>query len=168
MSGHFDNFELLAMSIEKSGVDLAALYRPLNNVFLNKIMKKIRLKYICKNQIPKGLGGVKEMLNFFNNGTSLALMIDQRVSQGAKINFFNEPAYTTTIPAQFVKKFNCPIVPMYIKRINKYSFKIHVEEPIHFNKSDTIEKITLNLNSWLEKKIYQNPSQWIWSHSRWK
>ena len=168
VSGHFNNFELLAMSIEKSGVDLAALYRPLNNVFLNKIMKNIRLKYICKNQIPKGLAGVKEMLNFFNKGTSLALMIDQRVSQGTKINFFNELAYTTTIPAQFVKKFNCPIVPMYIERINKYSFKIHVEEPIQFNKSDTIEEITLNLNSWLEKKIYQNPSQWIWSHNRWK
>ena len=168
VSGHFNNFELLAMTIEKSGIDLAAIYRPLNNIFLNKIMEKIRLQYICKNQIPKGLAGVKEMLNFFNNGTSLALMIDQRVSQGAKINFFNEPAYTTTIPAQFVKKFNCPIVPMYIERSNKYFFKIHVEEPIHFNDALTLEEITLHLNLWIEKKIYQNPNQWIWSHNRWK
>ena len=101
VSGHFNNFELLAMSIEKSGIDLAAIYRPLNNIFLNKTMEKIRVNYICKNQIPKGLGGVKDMLNFFNKGTSLALMIDQRVSQGTKINFFKKTClyhyYTCTI-----------------------------------------------------------------------
>ena len=168
ISGHFNNFELLAMSIEKSGIELATIYRPLNNVFLNKIMEKIRLNYICKNQIPKGLMGVKKMLKLFNQGTSLALMIDQRVSQGAKINFFKEPAYTTTIPAQFVKKFKCTIVPMHIERVNKYSFIINVDNPMNFNDSLTVEEISLQLNSWLEKKIKKNPSQWIWSHNRWK
>ena len=168
ISGHFNNFELLAMSIEKSGIDLAAIYRPLNNMFLNKTMEKIRVNYICKNQIPKGLGGVKDMLNFFNKGTSLALMIDQRVSQGTKINFFKKPAYTTTIPAQFVKKFKCPVVPMHIERINKYFFKINVENPIYFNEALSIDEITLNLNLWIEKKIKKTPDQWIWSHNRWK
>lgn len=168
VSGHFNNFELLAMSIEKSGIDLAAIYRPLNNIFLNKTMEKIRVNYICKNQIPKGLSGVKDMLNFFNKGTSLALMIDQRVSQGTKINLFEKPAYTTTIPAQFVKKFKCPVVPMHIERINKYFFKINVENPIYFNEALSIDEITLHLNLWIEKKIKKNPDQWIWSHNRWK
>ena len=58
------------MVIEMTGIDLAALYRPLNNLFLNKIMIKIRAKYICKNQIPKGISGVKSMVNLFKNGTS--------------------------------------------------------------------------------------------------
>ena len=53
ISGHFDNFELMAMHIEKSGIDLAAIYRPLNNQFLNPIMENIRKKYICKKQIKK-------------------------------------------------------------------------------------------------------------------
>ena len=44
ISGHFSNFELMAMQIEKSGVDLAAIYRPLNNIFLNPIMEKIRTR----------------------------------------------------------------------------------------------------------------------------
>ena len=46
ISGHFNNFELMAMEIEKSGVNVAAIYRPLNNIFLNKIMESIRKKYI--------------------------------------------------------------------------------------------------------------------------
>ena len=168
ISGHFNNFELLAMIIEETGVDLAALYRPLNNFFLNKMMVNIRKKYICKKQIPKGITGVKDMAKEFKNGTSLALMIDQRVSQGVKVDFFNYPAYTTTLPAQFVKKYGCTIVPVYIERTNKHYFKVKIDKPINFEKTNTLDQITLSLNKWLEKKIIQNPDQWIWSHNRWK
>ena len=117
ISGHFNNFELMAMQIEKSGINLAAIYRPLNNRFLNFIMERIRKKYICKNQIQKGISGTRQLLSFFKKKTSIALMIDQRVTQGIKSNFFKHEAFTTTIPAQFVKKFKCKIVPIYIERV---------------------------------------------------
>ena len=168
ISGHFSNFELMAMHIEKSGLDVAAIYRPLNNKFLNFFMERIRKKFICKNQIKKGISGTKKILNHFKNGTSVALMIDQRLSQGIKTNFFNQEALTTTIPAQFVKKFNCKIVPIYIERINKFNFALKVYEPISYSKDETIHNITSDLNKILEKMILKNPEQWIWSHNRWK
>tara|TARA_B110000495_G_C23037630_1_gene620387 strand:- start:828 stop:1529 length:702 start_codon:yes stop_codon:yes gene_type:complete len=168
VSGHFDNFELMAMHIEKSGVNLAAIYRPLNNKFLNFIMEKIRKKHICKNQIKKGVSGTKQLLSFFKKKTSIAIMIDQRVSQGIKSNFFNHKAYTTTIPAQFVKKFKCKVVPIYIERIKNVKFKLTIHEPLIYSKDETIESITSDLNSLLEKLILKNPDQWIWSHNRWK
>ena len=168
VSGHFSNFELMAMQIEKSGVNLAAIYRPLNNIFLNILMEKIRKKYICKNQIKKGTSGVRELLKLYKKGYSIALMIDQRVSEGIRSEFFNEDAFTTTIPAQFVKKFNCKIVPIYIERFNDVNFNIKVEKPIEFSKDSSIEKITRDLNIWLEKMILNDPSKWIWSHNRWK
>ena len=168
ISGHFNNFELMAMHIEKSGVDLAVIYRPLNNKFLNSIMEKIRKKYICKNQIKKGLAGTKQLLSFFKNNHSIALMIDQRVSQGIKSNFFKQEAYTTTIPAQFVKKFNCKIVPIYVERINKINFKLTISKPLEYSDESTIEGITLDLNHVIEKMILKNPDQWIWTHNRWK
>jgi KDO2-lipid IV(A) lauroyltransferase len=168
ISGHFSNFELMAMQIEKSGVNLAAIYRPLNNIFLNVIMERIRKKYICKNQIKKGTRGVRELLKLYKKGYSIALMIDQRVTQGIKSKFFNEDAFTTTIPAQFVKKFNCKIVPIYIERFDGTNFKIKIEKPIIFLKGVSTEKITRDLNIWLEKMILKNPGKWIWSHNRWK
>ena len=168
ISGHFNNFELMAMHIERSNIDLAAIYRPLNNKFLNFIMEKIRKKHICKNQIKKGISGTKQLLSLFKKGSSIALMIDQRVSQGIKSKFFGQEALTTTIPAQFQKKFHCNIVPIYIERIKKTNFKLTIQEPLKFNHSDTIEYITANLNIVLEKMILKNPSQWIWSHNRWK
>ena len=168
ISGHFNNFELMAMHIEKSGINLAAIYRPLNNIFLNFVMEKIRKKYICKNQIKKGISGTKQLLSLFKNGSSIALMIDQRVTQGIKSNFFKHKAFTTTIPAQFIKKFKCKVVPIYIERIKDVNFKLTIYEPLEYSNNESIESITLNLNLSLEKMILRNPSQWIWSHNRWK
>ena len=95
-------------------------------------------------------------------------MIDQRVSQGIKINFFGHEAFTTTIPAQFVKKFKCKIVPIYIERVKDINFKLTVHSPLVYSGNETIESITLDLNHLLEKLILKNPDQWIWSHNRWK
>ena len=168
VSGHFNNFELMAMEIEKAGINLAAIYRPLNNIFLNKIMERIRIKYICRKQIKKGRSGTRELLDSFKNNYSIALMIDQRVSEGIELDFFGEKALTTTIPAQLVKKFGCKIVPIYIERINSINFKMKVNKPIVYNAESTIADITLDLNKWLENMILTNPNQWIWSHNRWK
>ena len=168
VSGHFSNFELMAMYIEKSGINLSAIYRPLNNIFLNVLMERIRKRYICKKQIKKGTGGIRELLRLYKKGYSIALMIDQRVSEGIKSKFFNEDAFTTTIPAQFIKKFNCKVVPIYIERYNNIKFNIKIEKPIEFSKDTSTKKITRDLNIWLEKMILKKPGEWIWSHNRWK
>ena len=168
ISGHFSNFELMAMYLEKTGINLTAIYRPLNNIFLNFIMERIRKKYICKNQIKKGIGGIKNLINFKKKNFSTALMIDQRVSEGILSNFYNEKALTTTIPAQLVKKFNIPIVPVYIERKSGIKFKIIIHKAINFSEEKSISSITDELNKILEKMIIKNPEQWIWSHNRWK
>ena len=168
ISGHFNNFELMAMCLDKSGIDLAAVYRPLNNKFLNPIMENIRKRYICKNQIKKGISGTKELLKKFKKKTSIALMIDQRVSQGINSILFKEHALTTTIPAQFVKKYKAKIIPIYIERTRENNFNVEIYDPLIFNKDDSIENITANLNQLLEKMILRNPDQWIWTHNRWK
>ena len=168
ISGHFSNFELMAMHLENSGIRLSAIYRPLNNIFLNKIMERIRKKYICKNQIKKGIGGIKKLINLKKSNYSTALMIDQRVSEGIKSNFFNNEALTTTIPAQLVKKFKIPVVPIFIERINNLNFKITINKPINFSNETSIKNITDELNQILEKMIINKPEQWIWSHNRWK
>ena len=168
ISGHFSNFELMAMHLEKTGINLSAIYRPLNNNFLNKIMVSIRKKYICKNQIKKGIGGMKKLVSLKKDNYSTALMIDQRVSEGIRSNFFNQEALTTTIPAQLIKRFNIPVVPIFIERINEINFRITVKKPIFFTKESSLEKITNELNLNLEKMILHKPEHWIWSHNRWK
>ena len=168
ISGHFNNFELMALQIEKAGIDLCAIYRPLNNVFLNKTMEEIRENFICKNQIKKGRSGTRQIIENIKKGNSVALMIDQRVREGIKINFFGKPASTTTIPAQLIKKYKCDLVPIYIERRKNNYFKMFVSEPIKIGNNKSIKEITEHLNKILEKMILKNVDQWIWTHDRWK
>ena len=168
ISGHFNNFELMAMQIEKAGIELATIYRPLNNFLLNKTMEQIRTENICKNQIKKGRAGSREIIKNLIKGKSIAIMIDQRVREGIKIDFFNNQATTTTIPAQLVKKYNCELVPVYIERRKNNYFKMFVSKPIKIDKNKSILEVTKYLNNLLERMILRNIDQWIWTHNRWK
>ena len=168
ISGHFNNFELMAMQIEKAGIELATIYRPLNNFLLNKTMEQIRTENICKNQIKKGRAGSREIIKNLIKGKSIAIMIDQRVREGKKIKFFNNQATTTTIPAQLIKKYNCELVPVYIERRKNNYFRMFVSKPIKIDKNKSILEITKFLNNLLERMILRNIDQWIWTHNRWK
>ena len=168
ISGHFANFESMSMEITKRNISLATIYRPLNNIFINPFMEFLRRKYVCKNQIKKGINGVRETMEFIKKNHCIALMIDQRISEGEKINLFNQPALTTTLPSQLSIKFNLEIVPVYIERIKDNKFKIEFQKRINpKNFRDKLE-LSRELNKVLEKMILRNPGQWIWTHNRWK
>ena len=168
VSGHFSNFELMSLSMTKSGLKLATIYRPLNNFFLNPFMEYLRRKFVCQNQIKKGVNGVREAIDFVKRNYSIALMIDQRVSEGEKINFFGKPALTTTLPAQIAIKYDLPIIPVFIKRDKDNSFTIRFfKKIVHTDFKDKLE-LTLRLNQIIEQLIVENPHEWIWTHNRWK
>jgi len=171
-SAHFANFELMAMELDKFGIKCAAIYRPLNNFFLNPLMEYLRMKYICPNQIPKGRMGMREIIGKVKDGYSIALMVDQRVSEGPRTLFFNKPAHTTTIPAQLALKYNCKLVPISLERKEGPNFEMTIHEPYKIEKTgndeDDTKNITLKINQIIEKMIINNPKQWIWSHNRWK
>ena len=95
-------------------------------------------------------------------------MIDQRVTEGSKVNFFGKEATTTTIPAQLIKKYECELVPVYIERYNNFFFNMYISKPVKINKDKSIDDITIYLNKVLEEMILKNPEQWIWTHDRWK
>ena len=168
ISGHFANFELMSMEITKRNIKLATIYRPLNNFFLNPFMKYLRKKYVCKNQIKKGINGVRETIEYIKKKYSIALMVDQRVSEGKKVDFFGQAAFTTTLPAQLAIKYNLVIIPVFIMRTKNNKFTIEFQKEINPENFKNKLELTEALNRTLEKMIERNPNQWIWSHNRWK
>jgi KDO2-lipid IV(A) lauroyltransferase len=172
VSCHFANFELMSMELTKKNINLATIYRPLNNFFLNPFMEHVRKTYVCRNQIKKGISGVKQAISYVQKNFSIALMIDQRVSEGRKLPFFDYPALTTTLPSQLAIKYQLDVVPIYIKRDSNNNFEMEVYEPIKSTNNDNTEinklSLTLKLNKIAEQMISKNPGQWIWTHNRWK
>jgi KDO2-lipid IV(A) lauroyltransferase len=135
-------------------------------------MEYVRRKYVCKNQIKKGLAGVKDAIKYIHKNFSIALMIDQRVSEGEKLPFFDHVALTSTLPAQLAVKYQLDIVPIYISRNKDENFKMEIYEPIKILNEEEPEtnklNITIKLNRITEKMISKDPGQWIWTHNRWK
>ena len=135
-------------------------------------MEYLRMKYICPTQIPKGLRGMREIISRIKDGYSIALMVDQRVSEGLKVPFFNKPAFTTTIPAQLALKYDCKLIPIFLERKGSINFEMTVRAPYKIEKTgddeEDIKNITLKINQVMEEMIIDNPTQWIWSHNRWK
>ena len=172
ISAHLANFEIMAMELEKKNINLAAIYRPLNNFFLNPFMVYLRKKYLCKKQVKKGLIGTRETINYIKNNNSIALMVDQRVGESERYPFFGVPAHTTTIPAQLALKYDLEIIPIFLERKGEDFFKMEIQQPINYEKtlnSDEDKKnITIEINRIIEQMILKNPTQWIWTHSRWK
>ena len=168
ISGHFANFELMSMEIKKRNINLATIYRPLNNFFLNPLMEYLRKKYICKNQIKKGISGVRDAIEYIKKGYSVALMIDQRVSEGENIFLFGKPALTTTLPAQLAIKYNLKIIPVSIERKMNEKFEIVFDKEINPQNFRNKIELSQKLNEILENMIKKNPHQWIWTHDRWK
>ncbi len=172
VSGHFANYELMSMELAKRGVKLATIYRPLNNFLLNPFMEYVRRKNVCNNQIKKGIVGIRDAINYINKNFSIALMIDQRVSEGEKIEFFNQKALTTTLPAQLALKYKCDIFPIYLSREENNNFVMEMLKPISTNnfENNEVSKISITklLNESLERMILKDPGQWILTHNRWK
>ena len=171
-SGHFANFELMAKCLQELGFDIGAIYRPLNNIFLNPIMEFIRKKYICPIQIEKGSNGTKKLIKHISNNNPLALMVDQRLSSSISVPFFDQPATTTITPAQLAIKYDALLVPVFLKRLEKTNFEFFIEEPLITNRTNDYDKdifnITQIMNIKIEEFIKRDPAHWLWSHDRWK
>ena len=171
-SGHFANFELMAKCLRELEFNIGAIYRPLNNIFLNPIMEFIRKKYICSIQIEKGSAGTKKLIKHISTSNPLALMIDQRLSSSIRVPFFNQPATTTTTPAQLSIKYDALLVPVFLKRLKKTKYEFFIEEPLVVKKTNNYEKDIFNITEIMNKKIEEfikvDPANWLWSHDRWK
>ena len=171
-SGHFANFELMAKCLQELGFDIGAIYRPLNNIFLNPIMEFIRKKYICPIQIEKGSNGTKKLIKHISTNNPLALMVDQRLSSSIRVPFFDQPATTTITPAQLAIKYDALLVPVFLKRLEKTNFEFFIEEPLIINRTSDYDKdifnITQIMNIKIEEFIKRDPAHWLWSHDRWK
>jgi len=130
------------------------------------------MKYICPIQIPKGIAGSREIIKKIKDGYSIAIMVDQRVSEGPRISFFNKEAHTTTIPTQIALKYNCKLVPIYLERKNGINFEMVIHKPYEITKTEVheedIKNNSLTINQNIEEMIIKNPAQWIWTHDRWK
>jgi KDO2-lipid IV(A) lauroyltransferase len=171
ISGHFSNFEVMALAILRAGVECQITYRATNNPYFNERIVTGRRAYGVKLFAPKGTSGARELFRALTRGESIALMNDQKFNGGIAAPFFGKMAYTAPGPSTYALRYDIPIQPMSVQRTGKTRFKVIVHEP--FRLEDTgdrdadIVTAVRRINAFMEGRVLARPTEWFWVHKRW-
>ncbi len=166
ISGHLGNWELISKIATEYDMRLNLVYRPSNNPYVNNLINNLRQKDKIK-LIPKGIIGVKKIIQALSENEIVGMMIDQKMNDGIKIPFFNKNAMTTALPANIVLKYKIPLIPLKIIKTKKLKYTATFYKPMIITKKDTKYSIMKRVNIMLEKWIREHPEQWFWFHNRW-
>ena len=166
-SAHLANWEIAPMIAIKNGIQVLTIYRKPNNPYVSFLLSYIRSNVPLA---PKGPSGAKQLIKALRNGTSIGLIVDQKMNDGIRVNFFNKPAMTAPALAQLALKIKSIIIPVQIERLNGVNFQVTFHKPLKIIKNKkfkTTKQIMTEVNIIIEKWIRKRPNQWFWLHKRW-
>lgn len=170
-SGHFANWEIVPKTIfEKGCPSINLVYRKSNNPYLDKLILDVRNNYQA-GCMPKGTKGARMIIKAIKQGQHIGMLVDQKQNDGIPVPFFGRDAMTAPAIATLALKYDCPIIPLQVKRLKGPKFKVKAYEPFKLDNTGDEHKDAMiamtRINSILEGWIRQEPSQWFWVHNRW-
>ncbi|MBT8473233.1 MAG: lysophospholipid acyltransferase family protein, partial [Marinicaulis sp.] len=172
VTGHFANWEVSGIAAHQQELKFAVIYRALNNPLLDEWIIEKRGQVMTRRQIPKGIAGARPLIDALKQDYSLAFLADQKLNTGGiRVPFMGFDAMTAPAAARIAVRFNLPVIPNVVERLNGAYFKVTSYDPIEFLPSGDlvgdVEALTIKINEFLETEIRKNPGQWLWLHRRW-
>lgn len=170
ISAHHGNWEIGAASIAGLITPITSIYKGLDNDAFNPYLLEARTRHRL-NLVEKN-GAIKHLARALKNNQCVSLLIDQssNAKSGVKVDFFNHPTYHTSAAAQLSRKYDAPIIGLYIYTDDEENYTIRFMEPIEVQGEDeqSILDATQRQVDDLEKVIREHPKFWFWCHKRWK
>ncbi len=170
VTGHFANWEIMIGILPKLYPKWALVYRKANNPYVDSAVKRMRESSLVR-LIPKGAGGARDLLRYFQSGYSVVMLVDQKMNEGISVPFLGMKARSPSAPAKAALKFDYPIVPCFPIRKKGAYFKFKICEALKIftreNERDKIYNLTKSINKALESQIIEDPGQWFWFHDKW-
>ncbi len=171
ISAHYGNWELATVPLRRAGIRGAMIYRAANNPLADELIQQLRAP-LHNDYYPKGKEGARAMLSCLRKGQPVGMLVDQRLGEGEAVDFFGQPAMTTTAPATMAHRLNIDIVPARVDRLQGAHFHLRVFPPLEKSCSGDLQadilETTRRINALLEDWIRDRPEQWFWVHNRWK
>ena len=167
---HIGNWEFSGLASEARNLPVDRVYRQANNPLTEWLLRRGRAG-VDGPLIPKGRAGAKKIIKSLKAGNHLAMLVDQKMNDGISVPFFGIEAMTAPAIAQLALRFDCPVVPVRVKRLNGAYFQVIVKPPLSFspsgNQKPDIHEFMKLVNLEIESWIRETPGQWLWVHNRW-
>ncbi len=169
-SAHIGNWEIVPLCGSQRGLPITRVYRAANNKFVEWLYRQGRA-VVDGELIQKGPQGVRPLLSALKDGQHLGILMDQKMNDGISVPFFGFEAMTAPAIVELALRFDCPIIPIHIERLNGCNFRVIIEQPLEINlsgrKNDDVFGVITQINQRIEKWIRARPEQWLWLHNRW-
>lgn len=167
--GHLSNWEIAPVTLHPLfGPSLISVYRAANNPWVDRLLQRLRHS---PDAVAKGAAGGREVLRHLRQGGHLAMFVDQKMNDGIAVPFFGRDAMTAPALARLALRFNCPIVPVRVERLQGARFRFTVLPPLAIaaagETTATVLATMTRVNAMLEDWIRARPEQWLWVHRRW-
>jgi KDO2-lipid IV(A) lauroyltransferase len=171
-SGHYGNWEMVALLQGYLGLPLAMVTRPLDNPFLERQLHRYRT--LSGNRVIHKRGAAREILRAIREGWGVAIVIDQNVrgEDGIFVDFFGSPASTTPALATLALKTEAPIIPVFGIPLPDGRYRVRYLPEVRFQKSGDTKRDILELTQLctriIEDQVRREPEFWVWMHRRWR
>ena len=165
VSGHYGNYDVVRANLKSRGIEVGALYKPMQNIHFNKLYLE-KISKIGRPLFPRGRQGMNQMIQYLKMGNCIAILFDQVMGKGEPLKFFGKTAYTATSVAKLAIKYDAVLIPFFSERQSDgINFELFFDNSIPHSEPTAM---TQQLNDLLEKRIRNNMSHWLWTHKRWK
>ncbi|MDA9865264.1 lysophospholipid acyltransferase family protein [bacterium] len=169
VGAHVGSWELLPLVFTQKNQPLTVIYSENENASLNTLLMHQRQQsgatYLEKNI------ALKPFYHALDRGESIALLVDQRVSPGIDVTFFDRPTAISRIPARLATNFDCPIIPFEVVRIAPGHLRVVFQEAIlpagRKGKQAELE-LTQNFALKVQESIVRNADTWFCAKLRWR
>jgi Kdo2-lipid IVA lauroyltransferase/acyltransferase len=171
VTGHFANWEAPALCAHQLGISFGVIYRAANNPLVDELVIRKRAETMTRYQTPKGRRGARTLVAYIKQGLSLAILVDQKLSDGISVPFMGRDAMTAPAAARMALKFDIPLIPISTERLGGAYFRVTAHDAIQHTPSGELKAdifaLTKKINEALERDIKALPGQWLWLHRRW-
>jgi len=172
LTAHFGNYELLGYTINRLGLPLHAVMRPLDNPLLNDFLEESRRAAGLHLLIKRGAS--EQAGQILAGGGALCFIADQDAGRkGVFAEFFGRPASWYKSLGLLAMQYRVPLVVGYAVRFREgFGYRIATERIVRPHewegRDDPLQWITQTIASSLENAIRRWPEQYLWAHRRWK
>ena len=169
-SAHLGNWEIVSLGATRRGIDLVQIFRTANNPWVERLIQRARAP-VGGRQHAKGTHGTRHMLRAVKRGEHVAMLVDQKYNEGIAVPFFGRDAMTTPAVAELALRFQVPVIPVRVERLEGARFRLTVYSALDLpdtgDREADVRAVTIAINDILEQWIRERPGQWLWLHRRW-
>jgi len=171
VAAHLANWEVACAAMTQMGIRSHALYAPLANPWLDRMMLRHREKLGCA-AISRD-AGLRAFMQALKSCEAPAMIIDRRIEGGKPIPFFGAEKDSSTLPAGLALRFGAPLVPVQVERHPGARFTVRFHAPLApRNPEANTDAQALDLSRQIHEKfedwITARPGEWLCTSKIWK